>query len=89
MFRIGDIVTGLTEGQYALANSLGTFEVVMKYPNGMMRVKVISHTAYPEVIGECYDVVAERFQLVKPFDKQSAILAKIAHLNNLFEGRKK
>ena len=44
MFRIGDIVTGLTEGQYALANSLNTFKVVMKYPNGMMRVKVISHT---------------------------------------------
>lgn len=87
MFKVGDIVTGLTEKQYAITNSLGTYEVVEVQDNYRIRVRVITHveSAY---IGKEYSVNPKKFRLVEPYDPQAAVLKKIAHLRNLFENRK-
>ena len=87
MFKVGDIITGLTEKQYGITNSLGTYEVVEIRKYSIM-VKVITHSEYTKYIGEIYSVDPKKFQLVKPYDLQAAVLKKIAHLRNLFENRK-
>ena len=88
MFKVGDIITGLTEEQYAITNSLGTYEVV-EIRNTLIMVKVLTHEESIKYIGEIYPVNPEKFQLVEPYNPQAAVLKKIAHLRNLFENRKK
>ena len=88
MFKIGDIVTGLTVKQYPITNSRGTFKVVGVESYGIT-VKVITHLDYSESLGREYTVHASRFRLVTPCDPREAVLRKIAHLNNLFENRNK
>ncbi len=87
MFKVGDIVTGLTEKQYAITNSLGTYEVVEVQDNYRIRVRVITHVK-SEYIGKEYSVDTKKFQWVGTYDLQAAVLKKIAHLRNLFENRK-
>lgn len=87
MFKVGDIITGLTEEQYSITNSFGTYEVV-EILDTRIRVKILTHNKYTKYIGEIYPVNPKKFQLVEPYDPQAAVLKKIAHLRNLFENRK-
>lgn len=87
MFKVGDIITGLTKEQYAITNSLGTYEVVEILDTRIM-VKVLTHEEDIGFIGEKYPVNPKNFQLVEPYNPQAAVLKKIAHLRNLFENRK-
>ena len=87
MFKVGDIITGLTEEQYSITNSFGTYEVV-EILDPLIRVKILTHNKYTKYIGEIYPVDPKKFQLVAPYDPQAAVLKKIAHLRNLFENRK-
>lgn len=89
MFKVGDIITGLTKKQYAITNSLGTYEVVEVLNNHKITVRVLTHEYYRGYIGGTYPVDSEKFQLVEPVYPQAAVLKKIAHLRNLFENRKK
>lgn len=84
MFKVGDIITGLTEEQYSITNSFGTYEVV-EILGTLIRVKILTHNKYTNFIGEIYPVNPKKFQ---PYDPQAAVLKKIAHLRNLFENRK-
>lgn len=88
MFKVGDIITGLTEKEHPITNSLGTYEVV-EILDILVMVKVLTHVQYPEYIGERYPVHPKKFQLVEPVYPQAAVLKKIAHLRNLFENRKR
>ena len=88
MFKIGDIVTGLTVNQYAFTNSRGTFEVV-GILDTMIEVKIINHEDFPEQRGNTYTVDPKKFRLMTAQERQTPVLKKIAHLNNLFENRNK
>jgi hypothetical protein len=85
MFEIGDIVTGLTEDQYAFTNSRGTFEVV-SLDRDLIGVKVISHLDYRSSISDVYFVDPTKFRLVKSCLEEK-ISKKIAHLDSLFKNR--
>ena len=87
MFKVGDIITGFTEKQYPITNSLGTYEVV-KILGTRIMVELLTHAEYPEYIGERYTVDPNKFQLVESFNPQAAVLKKIVHLYKLFENRK-
>jgi len=86
MFKVGDIITGVTEKPYPITNSLGTYEVVEIFNTGIV-VRVITHVE-SRYIGKEYSINPRMFQLVEPYDLQAAVLKKIAHLRNLFENRK-
>ena len=88
MFEIGDIITGLTTKQYAFTNSRGYFKVV-GILNTLIEVKIIDHEDYPEQKGNIYPVDPKKFRLIKAQERQTIVLKKIAHLNNLFENRNK
>jgi len=88
MFKVGDIITGLTKKQYAITNSLGTYEVVEVLNNHRITVRVLTHAYYRVYIGETYPVDPKKFKLVEPFNPRTAVLRKIAHLRKLFENRK-
>lgn len=85
MFKIGDIVTGLTVNQYPITNSRGTFEVVEIVSN-LIGVKVVTHLDFSGV-HEMFFVDPAKFQLVKFYSLEEKILRKIAHLDSLFKNR--
>ena len=85
MFKIGDIVTGLTVNQYPITNSRGTFEVVEIVSN-LIGVKVVTHLDFSGT-PETFLVDPAKFQLVKFYSLEEKILRKIAHLDSLFKNR--
>ena len=87
MFKIGDIVTGLTVKQYPITNSRGIFEVV-EILDTLIEVKIIDHKDFPEQRGNTYTVNPKRFRLMTAQERQTPVLKKIVHLYKLFENRK-
>lgn len=88
MFKVGDIITGLSVNQSSITNSLGTYEVVAILDTLIM-VRVLSHAKYIKHIGGRFPVDPKKFKLVEPFNPRTAVLRKVAHLRNLFDNRKK
>lgn len=86
MFKIGDIVTGLTDKQYAITNSRGTFEVVDFAPPNLIGVKIVTHLDFPGT-ATIFFVDPTKFKLVKAYSLEEKVLRKIAHLDYLFKNR--
>lgn len=42
-FKVGDIITGISESPYDITNGLGTYEVLNIESNGTLYIKTITH----------------------------------------------